>query len=71
MTITEQVAKDIIRKLLKGDDYRIEIVTLIDAEFLQFVIDFFKKVVNAKLIGIRRSFLILNYQLMILLLILG
>jgi len=48
MTITEQVAKDIIRKLLKGDDYRIEIVTLIDAEFLQFVIDFFKKVVNAK-----------------------
>src|SRR3989339_846874 len=48
MTITEQVAKDIIRKLLKGDDYRIEIVTLIDAKFLQFVVDFFKKVVEAK-----------------------
>lgn len=48
MTITEQVVKDIIKKLLKGEDYRIEIVTLIDAEFLQFVVDFFKKVVDAK-----------------------
>ena len=49
MTLTEQVAKNIIRKLLKGEDYRIEIVTLINAEFLQFAIDFFKKVVDAKL----------------------
>jgi len=49
MTITEQVAKDIIRKLLKGEDYRIEIVTLINAEFLQFAIDFFKKIIDAKL----------------------
>lgn len=49
MTLTEQVAKNIIRKLLKGEDYRIEIVTLINAEFLQFAIDFFKKVVEAKL----------------------
>ena len=48
MTLTEQVAKNIIRKLLKGEDYRIEIVALINAEFLQFVIEFFKKVVNAK-----------------------
>lgn len=49
MTITEQVAKNIIRKLLKGKDYRIEVVTLINAEFLQFAIDFFKRVVDAKL----------------------
>lgn len=48
MTITGQVAENIIKKLLKGEDYRIEIVTLIDAEFLQFVVDFFKKVVDAK-----------------------
>lgn len=48
MTITEQVVKNIIKKLLKGEDYRIEIVTLIDTEFLQFVVDFFKKVVDAK-----------------------
>lgn len=49
MTLTEQVAKTIISKLLKGEDYRIEIVTMINAEFLQFAIDFFKLVIEAKL----------------------
>lgn len=49
MALTEEVAKNIIRKLLKGEDYRIEIVTLINAEFLQFAIDFFKKIIDAKL----------------------
>jgi hypothetical protein len=34
---------------MKGLDYRIEIVTLINAEFLQYVVDFFKKIVEAKL----------------------
>lgn len=48
MTLTEQLAKNIIRKLLKGEDYRIEIVTMINAEFLQFAINFFKKVIDAK-----------------------
>lgn len=48
MTITEHVAKKIIQKLIKGEDYRIEIVTLIDAEFLQYVIYFFKRIVDAK-----------------------
>jgi len=49
MTITEQVAKNIIKKLIKGEDYRIEVVTLINAEFLQFAIDFFKRIIDAKL----------------------
>lgn len=49
MTLTDSVTKRIITKLIKGQDYRIEIVTLIDAEFLQYVIDFFKRVVEAKL----------------------
>lgn len=49
MTLTEQVAKNVIIKLLRGDDYRIEVVNLINAEFLQFAIDFFKKIVEAKL----------------------
>ncbi len=49
MTLTEAVAKNIIIKLINGDDYRIEIVTLINATFLQYVIDFFKKIVDAKL----------------------
>ncbi|MCX7880695.1 MAG: CfrBI family restriction endonuclease [Ignavibacteria bacterium] len=49
MTITKQVARNIIKKLLKGEDYRIEVINLINAEFLQFAIDFFKKIVEAKL----------------------
>ncbi len=49
MTLTDQVIKNIIRKLISGKDYRIEVVTLINAEFLQYAIDFFKKVVDAKL----------------------
>jgi hypothetical protein len=49
MKLTEQVVKNIICKLLKGDDYRVEIVALINADFLQFAIGFFKKIVNAKL----------------------
>ena len=49
MTLTETVAKDIIVKLIKGQDYRIEVITLINAAFLQYVIDFFKKIVDAKL----------------------
>ncbi len=49
MTITGIVIKNIIRKLLAGEDYRAEIVALIDAEFLQYVIEFFSRVVDAKL----------------------
>ncbi len=49
MTLTEQVTKKIIKKLIKGEDYRIEIVTLINAKFLQFAIDFFKRIAEAKL----------------------
>ena len=49
MTITGAVVKNIIRKLLAGEDYRVEVVALIDAEFLQYVIDFFGRVVDAKL----------------------
>jgi len=49
MTLTEQVIKNIISRLIHGQDYRIEIVALINAEFLQYAIDFFKQVVDAKL----------------------
>lgn len=49
MTLTEQVTKDIIKRLLEGKDYRIEVVALINAEFLQFAIDFFKQVAQAKI----------------------
>jgi hypothetical protein len=49
MTLTDQIVKNIITRVVKSQDYRIEIVNLINAEFLQFAIDFFKKIVNAKL----------------------
>ncbi len=49
MTLKDQVIKSIVKRVIKSQDYRIEIVNLINAEFLQFAIDFFKKVVEAKL----------------------
>ena len=49
MTLTDQIVKNIITRLIKSQDYRIEIVNLINAEFLQFAVDFFKKIVLAKL----------------------
>ena len=49
MTLTDQIVKNIITRLVKSQDYRIEIVNLINAEFLQFAVDFFKKIAYAKL----------------------
>ncbi len=49
MTLTDQVVKNIITRVFKSQDYRIEIVNLINAEFLQFAVEFFKKIANAKL----------------------
>ena len=49
MTLTDQIVKNIITRVVKSQDYRIEIVNLINAEFLQFAVDFFKKIVLAKL----------------------
>lgn len=49
MTLTDQVIKNIVSRVIKSQDYRIEIVNLINAEFLQFAVDFFKQVVDAKL----------------------
>lgn len=49
MTLTDQVIRNIVARVFKSRDYRIEIVNLINAEFLQFAVDFFKQVVSAKL----------------------
>ncbi|MCD8305599.1 MAG: CfrBI family restriction endonuclease [Prevotella sp.] len=48
MTLANQTIRNIITHVLKSEDYRIEIINLINAEFLQFAIDFFKKIVDAK-----------------------
>lgn len=49
MTLTDQIVKNIITRVIKSQDYRIEIVNLINAEFLQFAVAFFKKIAFAKL----------------------
>jgi hypothetical protein len=49
MMLTNQIVKNIIIKVINSQDYRIEIVDLINTEFFQFVIEFFKKIVTAKL----------------------
>ncbi|MCZ2127016.1 MAG: CfrBI family restriction endonuclease [Anaerolineales bacterium] len=48
-TLTDDIIKKIIRRLINGQDYRVEVVSLINAEFLQFAVDFFRQAVNAKL----------------------
>jgi hypothetical protein len=48
MQIEQTVVERIIRKLLRGEDYRIEVVGLIDATFIQFSIDFLKEVVSIR-----------------------
>ena len=40
---------NIVRKLIAGEDYYLEVLNAIDAEFLQYTVDFFKRIVRAKL----------------------
>ena len=47
--ITGSVVKNTVRGLIKGEDYRAVVLEIIDSQFLQFTIDFFKKVVDAKI----------------------
>ncbi|MDR2034885.1 MAG: CfrBI family restriction endonuclease [Helicobacteraceae bacterium] len=49
MSLANQIVKDVIYRVIKGEDYRVVIVNSINAEFLQFSIDFFKRIVAAKL----------------------
>ncbi|MDR1141748.1 MAG: CfrBI family restriction endonuclease [Planctomycetaceae bacterium] len=49
MTLNNQIVKNIVTRVIKSQDYRIEIANLINADFLQFAVEFFKKIVNAKL----------------------
>ena len=49
MTLNQNIVKNIVKKVIMSQDYRDEIVYLINEEFLQCAIDFFKRVVEAKL----------------------
>ncbi len=49
MKITNIVIREIIRKLVKNEAYGTEVNNLLNAEFMQYAIEFFKKVATAKL----------------------
>lgn len=49
MTFADDVIKKTVEKLLAGKDYREEVVNSINAIFFDFTIDFFKKIVEAKM----------------------
>jgi hypothetical protein len=49
MRLTDIVIQKVITKLITGQNYRVEILALINAEFLQYVIGFFQRIVEAKL----------------------
>lgn len=48
-SVSDSVIKKIIKHVLFKEDYRIEIVTLINSRFLDFAITFFKEIISAKL----------------------
>ena len=41
--MNEAITKNIIRKLIAGEDYYSEILNAIDADFLQYIVDFFSE----------------------------
>jgi len=49
--LTTSVIRDIVRGIFYGENYRYHIVKLIDAEFFDYVIEFFQRVVQAKLMN--------------------
>lgn len=48
MTFENEIIKKTVDKLMEGQDYREEIIRSINAVFLDFTINFFKKIVSAK-----------------------
>lgn len=49
MTFENDIIESTVNRLLNGDDYREEVVKSINAVFLDFTINFFKKIVEAKM----------------------
>ena len=49
MTFANEIISNTIEKLIKGQDYREEVIKSINAVFLDFTVDFFKKIVQAKM----------------------
>lgn len=51
MNFSDIVVKNTVSRLLRGEDYRTEIVNAINIKFLDFTIEFFKSILQAKLNG--------------------
>ncbi|WP_281747310.1 CfrBI family restriction endonuclease [Helicobacter suis] len=49
MNLDEVMVEQIINKLLRGEDYRDEIINAINVEFLDFALFFFKQILEAKM----------------------
>ena len=49
MRFNEIVIKQTVDKLISGKDYREEVINAINIEFLDFALEFFKKILNAKM----------------------
>jgi len=49
MTFEKEIIDNAVSKLIRGDDYRDEVVNAINVSFLDFAVDFFKKIVTAKI----------------------
>lgn len=49
MSFKDVVIRNTVEKLIKGEDYREEVVNAINVEFLDFAVGFFKEIVNAKM----------------------
>ncbi len=51
MTASASLIRNIVYKLILGQDYRSEVVALVDAQFLEYAIDFFKRVAEPKCVS--------------------
>nr|WP_198407670.1 CfrBI family restriction endonuclease [Candidatus Endomicrobium trichonymphae] len=49
ITFEKEVIDSAVSRLVKGDDYRDEVVNAINVSFLDFAVDFFKKIVAVKI----------------------
>lgn len=49
MRFDSLVIQSVVAKLLQGDDYREEVINAINLEFLDFALDFFKAILEAKM----------------------
>ena len=47
--LVDKNLENIINKLIKGDDYREEIINAISADFMDWAINFFKQIAQAKI----------------------